>query len=169
VKHTYAGQAHLDADGVLNAGPKRVPLPGWMAGQELDVSGMVTVTAGVDLARVRPEDMEVTRRGKEVRVTIRVPAPQVLSSELVPATLDMSTRSGVLTKLRQSVGLERQDLRDRAADEVTRVARDTAVDEGILSDAARETERRLQAFLQSLPQPAGERVTYTVVVREAGG
>ena len=46
------------------------------------------------------------------------------------------------------------------------MARSTAVEQGILNDAAREAERRLQGFLQSLPQTGSERVTYTVVVRE---
>jgi len=166
VKNTYAGRAHVDADKVLSAGPKRLTLPGWVAGQELDVRATVTVTAGVDLSRVGPEDMEITRRGKDVHVLIRVPAPEVLSTELVPNTLDMSTSSGIITRVRRSVGLAEQDLRDRAADEVTDVARTTAVEHGILDDAARETERRLQGFLQSLPQTGSERVTYTVVVRE---
>jgi hypothetical protein len=166
VKNTYAGRAHVDADKVLRAGPKRLTLPGWVAGQELDVQARVTVTAGVDLSGVRPEDMEITRRGKDVQVIIHVPAPEVLSTELVPDTLDMSTSSGVITRVRRSVGLEEPDLRDRAADEVSQVARSTAVEQGILDDAARETERRLQRFLQSLPQTGSERVTYTVIVRD---
>lgn len=163
VKHTYAGQAHVDATKMLNAGPVRLPLPGWAAGQQLDVTGKVTVTAGVDMSRVRPEDMQVTRQGKETRVLIRVPAPAVLSTELVPNSLDMSTSSGVLTRVGRAVGVHERDLRDRAADQVMLTARDTALQQGILDDAARETERRLQGFLQSLPQPGG-RVTYVVEV-----
>ena len=166
VKNTYAGRAHVDAQKVLNAGPKHLTLPGWVAGQELDVKAGVTITAGVDLSRVGPDDMTVTRRGRDVQVLIRVPAPEVLSTELVPNSLDMSTSSGVITRMRRSVGFEEQDLRDRAADEVTQVARTTAVEQGILDAAARETERRLQSFLQSLPQTGSERVTYTVVVRD---
>jgi hypothetical protein len=166
VKRTYAGRAHVDSASVLRAGPKRLSLPGWLAGQELDVSGTVRVTAGVDLSRVRPQDIELTRRGNEVHILIRLPAAEVLSTELMPNTLDMSTSAGVLTRVRQRAGLEETDLRDRAADEVLRVARETAVDQGILADAAREAERRLQAFLQRLPQPGAERVTYSVVVRD---
>ena len=166
VKHTYAGEAHIDATKVLNAGPKRVALPSFLAGQQLDAKGNVTVTAGVDLSRVRPEDMEVTRQGRDVRVTIRVPAPEILSAELVPNTLDMSTNAGIATRLRQAIGLkEEQDLRDRAADEVVLVARETAIQQGILEEAAREAERRLEAFLQSLPQSGNERITYIVEVR----
>lgn len=165
IKHSYAGQAHVEIDKVFNAGPQRVALPDWLAGQEMDAKGQVRVTAGVDLSRIRPEDMEVTQQGRDTHVIIRVPAPEVLSTELLPGTLDISTRAGLITRVRQGAGLSEQDLRDRGADEVMRVAKETAVQQGILDEAARETERRLQAFLQSLPQTGG-RVTYTIVVRE---
>ena len=166
VKHTYAGEAHIEAAKVLNLGPKQWSLPGAVAGQKLDVKGNVVVTAGVDLSKVRPGDMEVTRQGKDTHVRVRVPAPEVLSAELVPNTLDMSTSAGMLTRVRQSIGLSEKDLRDRAADQVVRVARESAVEQGMLDDAARETERRLAAFLQSLPQTGTERVTYVVEVQQ---
>lgn len=164
VKQTYAGQARIDATKTLAAGPVRVALPIWAAGQQLDVTGRVIVTAGVDLARVRPEDMEVTRQGKDTLVRIRVPAPEIMSTELAPDSLQMSTRTGVITRAIQGVGGGDKDLRDRAADEVTRVARETALRQGILEDSRGEAERRLQAFLQSLPQSGG-RVTYVVEVQ----
>lgn len=163
VKHTYQGQAHVDVAKQLNAGPVRVGLPSWVAGQRLAVTGRATVAAGVDLSRVKPDDMTVTREGKETRVVIRVPAPQVLSTELVQGSLDMTTGAGVVTRLTKAAGIGETDLRDRAADEVVRVARDTAVQQGILDDAAREATGRLQAFLQALPQPGGK-VTYVVEV-----
>lgn len=164
VKHTYGGQAHVDANKVLNAGPARVSLPSWVAGQKLDVTGKVIVTAGVDLSKVKPEDMTVTREGKDTRVTIRVPAPEILSAELVPNSLDMSTSSGVITRLGQSVGVNEKDLRDRAADQVVLVAKESALEQGILDDASYEAERRLRAFLQSLPQGGDGRVTYVIEV-----
>lgn len=165
VKHTYAAQAHVDAGKVLNAGPKKIDLPGWVDGQKLDAKGNAIITAGVDLSRVKPEDMTVTRQGKDTEVTIHLPPSEVLSAELVPNTLDMSTSSGLFSRLRQSIGLSDKDLRDQAADQVTQGARVAAVQQGILDDADREAERRLQTFLNSLPQPAnGGRTTYTVIV-----
>ena len=164
-KHTYGGQAQVEAGKVLNAGPARVELPSFLAGQKMNVKGKVIVTAGVDLSKVRPEDMEVSRQGRETRVTIYVPAPEVLSAELVPNTLDMDTSAGLFTRIRTAVGLSEKDLRDRAADQLVVVAKESAVEQGILDDAARETERRLQAFLQSLPQTGNDRTTYIVVVR----
>ena len=169
VKHTYAGQEHVEAGKILNAGPARVALPSFIAGQKLDVTGNVIITAGVDLSKVKPEDMEITRQGRDVRVLIHVPAPEILSAELVPNTLDLSTSAGLVTRLGQSVGIEEKDLRDRAADQVVLVAKERAVEQGILDDAAYETERRLRTFLQSLPQTGDERVTYDVDVRPPSG
>lgn len=169
IKHTYAGQTQIDAAKELNLGPKSIGLPGFIAGQELKAKGQTTITAGIDLSRVKPEDMQVLRDGKNVQITLTLPSPQILSAELVPGTLDMSTSSGMLTRLKQSVGLSEEDLRDRAADAVTLAAREQALEQGILIDAAREAERRLQAFLQSLPRTGEERVTYQVTVRPAVG
>lgn len=166
VKLTYAGKARIEAEKRVAAGPVRFGLPGWVAGQALDVTGDATVTAGIDLAGVAPEDMQITRQGKDVTVLIRLPAPRVLSTELVPNSLDMDTSAGVLTRIKQGVGLSEADLRDRAADQVVTAAREAAIQQGILTDAGREAERRLQAFLQSLPQTGSERVTYTVVARD---
>lgn len=165
IKHTYEGQSHVEADKVLAAGPARVSLPNWAAGQQLDVTGKATVTAGIDLSHVGADDMEITRDGKDMRVVIHVPAPRVLSTELVPGSLDMSTRAGLLTRIGNAVGMNDADLRNRAADLVDASARDSAVQNGILQDAASEAQQRLQAFLQQLPQ-AGGRVTYVVDVAQ---
>jgi hypothetical protein len=166
VKQTYSGQAHVEAPKVLRAGPASWQLPGFVAGQELDANGKVIITAGVDLSKVRPEDMQVTRNGKDVHVTIRVPAPEILSTELVPNTLNMNASAGMITRVSQAAGLSEKDLHERAADQVTLIARDTALQQGILEIAARETEQRLQAFLQSLPATGSEKVTYSVVARQ---
>jgi hypothetical protein len=165
VKHTYGGEAQIDAAKVLSAGPARLSLPSWMAGQRLDVRGNVIVTAGVDLARVRPEDMQITRQGRDVQVVIAIPAPELLSAELMPNTMDMGTSQGLLTRIKTSVGFDEKDLRDRAADQLIMVAKQSALEQGILDEAALETERRLQAFLNGLPQTGDGRVTYVVVAR----
>lgn len=164
VKHTYAGQARVDDSKRLAAGPVRLGLPNWVAGQQLDVTGEVRVTAGVDLSAVSPDDIEVQRTGKETRVLIRLPAPMVLSSELLPDTLDLSTHEGVLTRVSRRVGVNERDLRDIAADQVIASARGAAIDQGILSDAAVEAQRRLGAFLAMLPAADG-RVTYVIEIR----
>jgi len=165
VKHTYGGNAEVDAAKVLSAGPARLSLPSWMAGQELKVTGNVTIAAGVDLARVRPEEMQITRQGRDVQVVITVPAPEILSAELVPNTLNMDTSQGLLTRIKTTAGFNEKDLRDRAADQLVVAAKGSALDQGILDEAARETERRLQTFLNALPQTGDGRVTYVVMAR----
>ncbi|MGI8552936.1 MAG: DUF4230 domain-containing protein [Dehalococcoidia bacterium] len=165
VKQTYAGQTHRNVAEVLNAGSRHIPLPGLLAGQQLSAKGRVTVTAGVDLAKVGPDDMQVMRKGKDATVLIHVPGAQVMSAELQPNTLSMSTSAGLLTQIGQALGLSKETMRNRAADEVVGVARDSAQQQGILNDASQETEHRLQAFLQSLPQNGSGHVTYVVVSR----
>jgi hypothetical protein len=166
LKNTYAGTAHIEVSKRLRAGPVRVGLPGWVAGEQLDVTGTVTVAAGVDLSGVGPADMTITQAGKDTVVTVHLPAARVLSTELQPNTLKMSTGEGLITRVGQRIGMTDTDLRNRSADEVLRTARDTAIEQGLLDQAGRETAHRLQTFLQSLPQPAGSKVTYVVKVRE---
>lgn len=166
VKNTYQSQSHRSISDILNAGSIHVTLPGWLAGQQLAVKGRVTVTAGVDLSQVTQGDMDVSRRGKDLRVLIRIPAAQVTSTELVPNSLTMSSSAGMLTNLGLALGMNEKDLRNRAADEVMRTARETALRQGIREDAAGEAERRLQAFLQSLPQNGSGHITYTVIARQ---
>src|SRR5687768_16445656 len=57
VKHTYNTASEIDVDKRFSAGPARVSLPGWIAGQELRISGEVTIAAGVDLGGVGPADI----------------------------------------------------------------------------------------------------------------
>lgn len=162
VKHTYDTEARIEAQSILNAGPRRITLPGFIAGQTLDVEADVVITAGVDMASVQPEDMTITCQGKLCQVTIRVPAPEILSAEIVPNSLDMSTNEGLITRL----GIGEKDLRDRAADQVVLTAKEQAIRQGILIDAARESERRLQAFLQSIPQGSDLKITYVVITKD---
>jgi hypothetical protein len=169
VKHTYDSNAEVEMSKVFAAGPARLPLPSLVAGQKLDVTADVAVAAGVDLSKVRPEDMQVLREGNDVRVLITVPAPEILSAELIPNTLDMDTSQGLLTRLKTSIGFDEEDLRDQAADQTILIAKQSALEQGILDDAARETEQRLQAFLNSLPQTGDGRVTYQVVARPPSG
>jgi len=78
----------------------------------------------------------------------------------VPGTMDIDTGQGVLSRF-----LNNRDLRDQAADQLATVAKKSALEQGILDDAAHETEQRLQQFLNSLPQTGSDRVTYVVVSR----
>jgi hypothetical protein len=166
MKHSYSAAAGIDISKGLSAGPARVSLPSWLAGQELDVEGNVVVSAGVDMSQVSEDDIEVLRLAEQVQVVISLPPPQILSAELQPGTLDIDTSQGVLTRLRTRLGLSEQDLRDQAVDRLVTAAKAEAVREGLLIEAGRETELRLGALLNAIPKLNGEPVTYIVRVQE---
>jgi hypothetical protein len=165
VKDKYQANAQIDVDKVFAAGPARVNLPGWVAGQKLNVSGDVVVAAGVDLSALGRDDIEVKRQGRETHVIISVPQPEILSTELVPNTIDIDTSQGVFTRLKTRLGFSETDLRDKAVDQLALSAQRAAATKGLLTEASSETQRRLEAFLQALPRGAGDTVTYEIQVK----
>jgi hypothetical protein len=166
VKHVYDSSTAIDAGKRFAAGPARVSLPGWVAGQDLEAKGRVEVAAGVDLGRLSAADIEVFRDGAHTRVVVRVPAPELLSRELLLGTLDMDTSQGVLTRLKTRIGLSEKDLRDQAADRLALAAEARALEEGILSEAGLEAKLRLERFLNDIGAAAGQDAVYTVEVAE---
>ena len=164
IKHQYAASTEIDVNKGLAAGPLRTSVPGWLAGQEMKVDGQVLVAAGVDLSQLRPEDIIVTESELGTEVLVRVPAPFVTSTEIVPGSLDMDTSKGLITKVRTNVGLSERDLRDEAGDAIAQAARNRAVTDGLLIEAAFETKRRLESFLNGLPQSSGQKTFYRVEV-----
>jgi hypothetical protein len=164
VKQTYQAHAAVDVSKVFSAGPARVSLPSWAAGQEMNVRGDVTVTAGVDMALIKPEDIELIREGAAVRVVISIPEAAMLGSEVKPGTLNLSTSQGILTRLKTRLGFSEKDLRDQAVDRLVTAASDRALKQGILDEARAEGKRRLEAFLNGLPQAGDVTVTYVVIM-----
>jgi hypothetical protein len=167
IKHTYQSNASIEASKDLNVGLTDFGLPSWLAGQKMQVNGRVTVTAGADLSKVRPQDITVVRKGDNLEVTILLPQPHVVSVEPVPNSIDIETSQGVLTRLRTRVGFSEQDLKDGALDRLVAVAREGAVKNGLLDDAQRETHWRLEGFLNSLPGAGSGHVTYVVRMQPA--
>ena len=167
IKHTYQSNAAIEASKDLTVGVTDFGLPSWLAGQKMQVNGRVTVTAGADLSQLKPEDITVVRQGDRVLVTVFLPAPQVVSAEPVPNSIDIETSQGVLTRLRTRVGFSEKDLKDGALDRLIAVAKDGAVKNGLLDDAQRETQWRLEGFLNSLPAAGDTHVTYIVRMQPA--
>ena len=161
-KDTYDTRSNTDFHKRLNLGVTKFGLPGFLAGQELDVKAEVTVSAGVDMAQIRPEDIEVIDQGGGSVVVIRIPPSQITSTEVRPETFDISTDQGLFTRMQGAVGLGDKDVRDGAVSAVTSIAQEEALKGGLLQQASMEAKTRLQAFLQSLPQGEGEQVTYLV-------
>jgi hypothetical protein len=137
-------------------------LPGFLAGQELDVKAEVTVSAGVDMAQIRPEDIEVIDQGGGSVVVIRIPPSQITSTEINPESFDISTDQGLFTRMQGAVGLGDKDVRDGAVAAVTSIAQEEALKGGLLEQASLEAKKQLQEFLQALPQGEGQHVTYLV-------
>ena len=161
-KDTYDTQSNTDFHKRLNLGVKKFGLPGFLAGQELDVKADVTVSAGVDLAQIQPQDIEVISQGAGSVVVIRIPPAQITSTEINPDTFDISTDQGLFTRIQGTIGLGDKDVRDGAVGAVTSIAQEEALAGGLLTQAGLEAKARLQEFLQALPQAEGERTTYLV-------
>jgi hypothetical protein len=161
-KDTFDTRSNKDFHKRLNLGLTKVGLPGFLAGQELDVEAQVTVAAGVDLSRVTADDLEVIQNGENAVVVVRIPEAQLTSTEVDPESFDIDTSAGLLTRVRTTVGFSERDVRDDALEEVTKLARESALEAGITDEATRLAREQLQAFLQSLPQTGDTNVTYLV-------
>jgi hypothetical protein len=161
-KDTYDTRSNTDFHQRLNLGVTKLRLPGFLAGQELDVKAEVTVSAGVDMALITANDIEVIQQGTGSVVVIRIPQAQITSTEINPDSFDISTGKGLVTKLGSTVGLGGRDVRDGAVEAVTSIAQEEAIRGGLLNAASVEAKTRLQAFLQSLPQEGSSQVTYLV-------
>ena len=167
VKHTYDASTSIDAAKVFSAGPARLSLPGWVAGQEMKATGQVEVAAGVDLSGLTAADIKVFDEGDRLRVLVRVPAAQLLSRQLLPGTMDMDTSQGVVTRVKTRVGLGEADLRDQAADRLALSAETAAVENGILTEAGLEATLRLERFLNEIALASDQNVTYVVEVADS--
>jgi hypothetical protein len=100
------------------------------------------VVAGVDLTKVRDQDVRFDSRARSVRVTL--PTPEVISSTLdEKATHVYSRRTDVLAARNEQL---EGDARRRAEDEM----RKQAIEAGILERARVSADRTLRALLHSL-------------------
>jgi uncharacterized protein DUF4230 len=165
VKDTYAANTRVDVEKVLSAGPTHVDLPGWIAGQNMKASARMSVSAGVDLGQLKADDIQVERRGHDTHVIINLPGPQILSTELVPNSMDIDTGQGVLTRLKTRLGFSEKDLRDGAMDGLVRSAQKEAEATGILDEAGKQVQQRLEGFLASLPREPNANLDYEVRLR----
>lgn len=161
-KDTYDTKSNTDFHQRLNLGLTKFNLPGFVAGQELDVTARVVVSAGVDMSQVTAQDIEVIENGDGTVVIVRIPQARITSTEVDPESFDISTSKGLLNKLGSPVGLGGHDVRDGALAGVTSIATEQAIRGGLLNEASAEATTRLEAFLQGLPQADGAKVTYLV-------
>jgi len=161
-RDTYDTNSNTEFHKRLNLGITKMDLPGFVAGEELDVSAQVTVAAGVDLSGIQSEDIEIIEQAGGAVVLVRIPEAQIMGTEIGADSFDISTSQGLLDRIGSTVGLGGRDVRDGSVAAVTSIAQEEAVRGGLLDEARVAARDQLQAFLQGLPQPEGGSVTYRV-------
>ncbi len=112
-----------------------------LTGEKVLLVATGEVEAGVDLASLGSEDVEV--QGK--KVTIRLPEPKILSSSLDEEKTGVYDRDQGLLRLRPDDALVEEARRD-AEREITA----TAQENGILDHARNNAEESIRAFVTTL-------------------
>jgi hypothetical protein len=100
------------------------------------------VVAGVDLAKVRDEDVRIDNAKHSVHV--RLPAPEVISSTLDERATHVYSRSTDVLAERN------EQLEGEARRRAEQQMRKMAIDQGILERARASADRTLRALLRSL-------------------
>ena len=125
---------------VIVRGDTKGMLPTWLAGDRLLFVGRGEVVAGVDLGRLRPEDLAVERDS----VAVRLPSPEILHSRLDNRGSEVfERRSGIFTGPDRTLeGRVRVEAEDRI--------RQAALESGVLATAATNAQDTLRSHLQML-------------------
>lgn len=113
----------------------------FLTGEKIVLVAAGEVEAGVDLASLRPDDVEVNGE----KVSIRLPAPEILSARLNQERTAVYDRDQGLLRLRPDDAMVGEARRD-AEEEITATAREN----GILDYARDNAEESIRAFVESL-------------------
>ncbi|HEX6641433.1 MAG TPA: DUF4230 domain-containing protein [Thermoanaerobaculia bacterium] len=116
-------------------------VPNSLAGDEITFLAAGDVIAGIDLARLKPEDVW---RSPDGTVNMRLPAAEVLV-----ARVD-NQKSRVLTRDTGMLRRRDVDLETRARQHAEENIRSQAVNQGILATATTSAEKKLAGFLHTL-------------------
>jgi hypothetical protein len=100
------------------------------------------VVAGVDLAKLSPEDVESDGAKRSIRV--RIPAPEIFS-----ATLD-NARTHVVLRSTDTLATRREDIEGMARREAEARLERAATVAGILTRATENAERGIESLLRSM-------------------
>jgi len=111
------------------------------AGEEVTVVATGYVEAGVDLAHLGQDDVQVSGE----TVTIHLPEPEILSTSLDEEETRVYDRDFGLLNIRPDDALV-EEARDVAVDKIEQAARD----EDILDQAEQNAENAIRAFVTSL-------------------
>jgi len=113
--------------------------PDWLRGDRLLLIAHGHVIAGVDLNRLRPEDVVVDNQAKTIQVTL--PAPEVFVAAL------SNERTRVYDRQRGILAPTNKDLESQARAAAEKEILQAALDDGILQRAADDARRAVEQFL----------------------
>jgi hypothetical protein len=115
-------------------------LPAWLVGDRLLFVGRGEVVGGIDLSKVRADDVQV----QENCVSVRLPAAEILSTSLRNRDSEVFARTtGLLNK-------PNKDLETQVRVEAEDRLRQAALSSGVLQTASQNAEEALRAQLRML-------------------
>ncbi|HLV65412.1 MAG TPA: DUF4230 domain-containing protein [Polyangiaceae bacterium] len=128
---------------VIDLREKQSQLFGLLASEDaILLVAVADVTAGVDLRRLSPDDIEVASDGRRVRITL--PASEIFHAALDPEKTYVHTRRTDLLARRN------ETLESNARKEAERALTQAALDGGILEKADQSAHRIVRELLASL-------------------
>lgn len=116
-------------------------VPNVLAGDEITFLAAGDVIAGIDLARLKPEDVW---RSPDGTINMRLPEPEVLVVRVDNAQSRVLTRDTGMLRRRDV------DLETRARQHAEENIRAEAVKKGVLSMAATSAEKKLAGFMHTI-------------------
>jgi hypothetical protein len=122
---------------ILDAERTRRYVPSFLAGEKLLFVAHGEVVAGLDLARVGEDDLQMTGDS----LSIRLPEPRILLSKVD------NERSHVYERETGLLSRPDKDLETQVRTEAERQIREAALESGILADARKNGEQSLRALL----------------------
>lgn len=116
-----------------------IPLPAILGGDELLLIAHGQVVAGVDLSKLRPEDVQLSADGKQISLTL--PA-----TEVFVATLDPQ-RTQVYSRDRGLFAPENKDLETEARQAAQARIVQSACEGGVMQNSSEEAQRSVERLL----------------------
>lgn len=137
---------------VIDLTEKQSRLFGLMEGEDaILLVAVANISAGVDLAKLTPADVESDPA--KGRVHVRLPPPEVFHSALD------SKRTYVHTRRTSTLARRQEQLETRARQEAERVLVEGAIEAGLLTHASENASRVVEGLLRSLGYSAIEVTT----------
>jgi len=127
---------------VIDLSEKQSRFWGWVESKDaILLVAAADITAGVDLSKLRDEDVRADPVQRTVKLTL--PPPEILTTDLD------NERTYVHTRNTDVLAVRKEDLESRARQEAEASLRDAALDGGILDRAKVSAEKSIEALLRS--------------------